>query len=63
MCESDVPGPERPADQLAAALGVLRSSSETDLSSVRHACAVILNLSKDPFDRMLAEEVLRQMPD
>ncbi|WP_323037724.1 hypothetical protein [Pararhodobacter sp.] len=49
--------PERRSAQIALARAVLRTCAET--VSLHQACAVLLALSDDPFDRRLAEELLR----
>lgn len=51
--------PARRAAQISAAREVLRSPSEPDC--LQHACAVLLALSDDPFDRVQAHEVLQTM--
>ncbi len=53
--------PERRSAQIASARAVLRTRAET--VSLHHACAVLLALSDDPFDRRLAEELLQMQKD
>ena len=49
--------PARRAAQIEAARAVLRAPG--DDTEVRRACEVLLALSRDPLDRMLAERLLK----
>ena len=53
--------PARRSAQIALARAVLRTCAETVI--VHQACAVLLALSDDPFDRRLAEELLHMQKD
>lgn len=53
--------PERRSAQIALARAVLHTQADT--ASLHQACAVLLALSDDPFDRRLAEELLRMQRD
>ena len=54
--------PERRAAQLSRALRLLRAP-DVEARALREACGVILALSADPFDWILAREVLGQLND
>ena len=49
--------PARRRSQLAAASAMLRGPR--DGAALQQACAVILALSRDPYERMLAERLLK----